>query len=617
MSTDRDGPARPRNLGRFIWRWLRPYAWIAALGLLLTLPVGVFDAAVAAFLRPYIDQVVLGKSAAYSRIIPLLIIAFTAVQGTFLFLSSYVNCWVGNRMAFDLRRQLYAKLLTLDSDFFDGTDSGKILLRFSTDATTATAGMINNLRFFLTRLFSTLALTVVLFYNSWWLALIAISVVAIAFYPLRIVRQKMRVLNGKNEFAGAAASMIYNETFAGNRTILAYNLAASQLEKFNRLMDEMFITSMRIVRHSNWLSPAMHFIVSIGLAAVLGLGGWLVIGGRMTGGSFTSFIAALLMMYTPMRSIGNNISSIQNALLALERIREILQLQPKVLDLPPADAVMPIGCGTLGSDASIMGHDAVVRRDDGRSESQLRSGLPIVFEGVSFGYRPGQPVLQDLNFDIGAGEVVGIVGHSGGGKTSLMQLLLRLYDPQSGAIKIGGHDIRSLPLATLRGSIAAVFQDNFLFSATLRDNILMGRFDASESEFWTAIRGAYLEDFVKTLPQGVDTFVGERGVLLSGGQRQRIAIARAMLRNAPIVILDEATSALDNRSEAVIQRALTNLMADRTVLIIAHRLSILRNVDRIFVLDHGRIIESGTKEDLLARPDGMFKNFYEMQFRRR
>lgn len=603
MDRENGCPVRSRrgDLGRFIWGWLRPYAWVAALGLLLTLPVGIFDAAVAAFLRPYIDQVVLGKSAAYSRAIPLLIIGFTAIQGTFLFLSSYVNCWVGNRMAFDLRRRLYEKLLTLDSAFFDRTDSGKILLRFSTDATTATAGMINNLRFFLTRLFSTLALTVVLFYNSWWLALIAISVVGLAFYPIRVVRRKMRVLNGKNEYDGAAASMIYNETFAGNRTILAYGLESHQLARFNGLMDEMFVTSMRIVRHSNWLSPTMHFIVSIGLACVLGLGGWLVIGGRMTGGTFTSFIAALLMMYTPMRSIGNNVASIQNALLALERVRDALLLQPTVGD----------GSGSENSSSWVD-----CSSFDGARSCTNSGGLAIAFEKVTFGYDPDRPVLSDLTLEIRPGEVVGIVGHSGGGKTSLMQLLLRLYDPQRGVIRIAGQDIRSLPLATVRGSIAAVFQDNFLFSASLRENILLGRLNASDEDLRAALRNAYLEDFVKSLPQGLDTFVGERGVLLSGGQRQRIAIARAMLRNAPIVILDEATSALDNRSEAIIQRALDNLMADRTVLIIAHRLSILKNVDRILVLDHGRIVESGSREELLDRPDGMFKNFYEMQFRR-
>lgn len=568
---------------KFIWHWVRPYGWLLLLGVLLTIPVGALDAAIAAFLRPYMDRVLLAKDPDYSLLIPILIVVFTCVQGTFIFCSAYVNAWVGNRVSFNLRRTLFSKLLTLDAAYFDRTDSGKILLRFSTDAATASAGLVNNLRFFLTRLVSTISLAAVLFYNSWWLTVLALTVVVLAICPLQLVRKKMRLLNSKNEFSGATASTIYNETFAGNRTIFAYNMQNRQKEKFNQLMDEMFSISMRIVRHSNWLSPVMHLIVSIGLAFVLALGGWLVIGGHMTGGSFASFIAALLMMYTPLKSIGNNMAAIQNSLLALDRIQEILLLEPEITPLPgPTDG-----------------------------EPRVEQGLE--FSHVTFAYEADRPVLRDISFSIAAGETVGIVGNSGGGKTSLVHLLLRLYDVTEGVIKLGGIDIRQLPLKNLRQQIAIVFQDNYLFSGTLRENILIGNQEASEDEVRQALRGAYLEDFVAQLPMGLDTPVGERGVLLSGGQKQRVAIARALLKNAPVVILDEATSALDNRAEALIQNALDNLTRGKTVLIIAHRLSTLKNAHKIFVLSQGQIVESGNRDELLQIANGEFRRLYEAQ----
>lgn len=574
-----------RQTIKFVWSWVKPYFGIALLGVLLTIPVGALDAAVAAFLRPYMDQVVLGKSAAWSAFIPILIILFTVVQGSFTYSSAYVNAWVGNKIAFQIKRQLYRQLLTFDVSYFDRTDSGTVLLRFSHDAEIASAGLINNVRFFLTRLFSTISLMVVMFYNSWWLALIAISVVAIAFYPLKIARRKMRMLQTKSEFSGAGATTIYNETYSGNRTISAYNLQRQQEKKFNHVMDDMFRTSMRITRHTNWLSPVMHIIVSFGLAFVLGLGGWLVINNHMTGGSFTAFIAALLMMYTPIKSIGNNVVGIQASLLAIERIYEIMHWTPLIPNT----------------------------FDEGIRPLAIKNG--IHFDNISFEYRPDMPVLKGINFEIPMGQSVGIVGNSGGGKTSLIHLLARLYDVNSGAIRIDGKDIREIPLAQLRQSIAMVFQDNFLFSGSIRENILLGNPDANGAELNAAVENAYLSHFIDTLPQGIDTQVGERGILLSGGQKQRVAIARAMIRNAPIIILDEATSALDNQSEAIVQKALDNLIDGKTVLIIAHRLSTLRNTNCIFVLEAGQIIESGTQRDLLSHSGGAFSCLYNAQFR--
>jgi subfamily B ATP-binding cassette protein MsbA len=575
-----------RELIIFFWRTLRPYGWLALLGILLTIPVGSLDAAIAAFLRPFIDEAIIGKNLAFSSRVPLLIILFTSFQGICIYFSSYVNAWVGNRITVDVKKKLVHKLLRQSAAYFDGTDSGQVLMRFSSDAGTACGGLIGNLRFFLTRFFSSVSLIAVLFYNSWWLALIALAFVAAAFYPLRFVRKKMKNLVGKNQITGASETMFCNECHAGNRTIAAYNLQGQREEQHGKLMDEIFRVSMRMARHASWPSPAMHLVVSLGLAGVLCLGSYLVSTGLLSSGSFVAFIAALLLLYTPIKGIGNNIAGLQGSILAAERVMETLLLEPAISPTPAAP----------------------------RSLS-LKSGIQL--EDVHFSYGENRPVLRGLNLSIAAGETVGIVGHSGGGKTTLIHLLLRLYDVDRGSIRIDGRDIRDIAIGDLRQSIAIVFQDNYLFSGTIRENILLGSPLAGEEEVRAAVDAALLSEFVGTLPAGLHTEVGERGILLSGGQKQRVAIARAIIKNAPIVILDEATSSLDNRSEAIVQRALDNLMRHRTVLIIAHRLSTVAAADRILVLDGGSVAESGTHGELLALPNGIYSALHAQQWARR
>jgi subfamily B ATP-binding cassette protein MsbA len=566
-----------RTLFQFFWRALRPYGWFALLGMLLTIPVGALDAAIAAFLRPCIDGAIARQNIAFAANVPLLIVLFTSVQGVCIYFSSYLNAWVGNRITFDTKKQLIRRLLFRSSAYFDGTDSGQVLLRFSTDASTACSGFILNARFFLTRLFSSLSLVIVLLYNSWWLASIAVAFVAIAFYPLRFVRRKMKNLVGINQTSGAAETVFCNECCVGNRTVAAYNLQGQLEKQHGELMGKMFRLSLRMARHSSWPSPAMHLIVSVGLAGVLGLGSYLVTAGLMSSGSFVAFVAALLLLYTPIKGIGANVAALQGSLLAAERVCEILQCPQQ----QPATDPQPLA---------------------------LRKG--IEFRDVHFSYGPDRAVLRGVALSVAAGEKIGIVGHSGCGKSTLIHLLLRLYDVSAGTIAIDGRDIRQIPIGDLRQSIAIVFQDNFLFSGTLRGNILLGNPRASESELGAAVEAALLGEFVQTLPNGLDTEVGERGVLLSGGQRQRVAIARAILKNAPIIVLDEATSALDIQSEAIVRRALDNLTRDRTVFIVAHRISAVANADRILVLRDGRVAESGSHSELLATANGIYASLH-------
>jgi subfamily B ATP-binding cassette protein MsbA len=546
------------------------------LGIFLTIPVGSMDAAIAAFLGPCVDQIALGRDLHFSARLPFLIVLFTVIQGGFIFFSAYVNGWVGNRVTYDTKKQLFHRLLAMDTDYFDHSDSGTVLLLFSTDAATAFSGLMNHMRFFLTRFFSSISLAVVLLYTSWWLALVALGTVAVAFYPLRLVRKKVHDLSRKSQFDGAKEASFYNEHHAGNRTVAAYNLQGRQKKCHSSLADEMFRTSMRLVRHSNWPSPAMHAIVAVGLAGVLMLGGVLVSRGVMGGGNFATFIAALLLLYTPIKGLGGNFSAIQGAIVAAERVRKTLQLQPRFQDVSPAP------------------------------EKTLTIREGIRFESVTFAYRGQAAVLNGVDFFVPVGKSIGIVGHSGSGKSTLAHLLLRLYDVTGGRITIDGRDLREISIGDLRRSIAIVFQDNFLFSGTIRDNILLGNGGATDGELRCAVRAALLEEFIDSLPKGLDTEVGERGTLLSGGQKQRIAIARAILKNAPIVVLDEATSALDNRSESLVQRALENLTDNKTVFTIAHRLSTIARVSGVVVLENGKIIEAGTPGELLRRPSGAY-----------
>ena len=402
--------------------------------------------------------------------------------------------------------------------------------------------------------------------------------------PLTKIKKLMLSLVMRNNDCVFRVNTTYNETFAGNRTIAAYNLQERQKSMFSELLDDFFALSVAITRRTAWITPFMHFIVSIGLGLAIALGSWLIVSGEISAGNFVSFLTALLMLYTPLKNITNVAVSVQQSFLAIERIFSLL-------DRP----------------------DQLVEKDVPATLSGVKNG--VTFEHVSFSYTKGVEVLHDINLDVRAGEMLALVGNSGGGKSTLVSLLPRFYDVTGGSIKIDGVDIRDVGLRDLRQHIAMVFQDNFLFDGTIRANIMLGNPQATEEDLRQALDMACLTDFISTLKDGVDTYVGERGILLSGGQKQRVAIARAFLKNAPIVILDEATSALDNKSEEIVQKAIDNLMKDKTVFVIAHRLSTVKNANRIAVINEGCLAELGTHEELMAIPDGKYRMLYDMQFK--
>ncbi len=568
---------------RRMWPYIKPYWFRALIGVLLTIPVGALDGVVAWFLKPFMDRVMVEKQIQFSTLIPFLIVGFTIVQGVLIYTSNYLNTWVAQKITIGVKRKLYAKLLSMDTSYFDTNNSGTILFRYSSDADTASVGLIDSIKEFLSKLFSSIALAGVLLYNSWQLAVIAIAVLGLFVYPMVIVRKKMKEILNKTVVNASLLMTIYNETFAGNKTIRSFTLEEVFTEKFKQTTDYLFYLAMKMVKSTNWLHPLMHIIMSIGIALVIGAGSYLIVSGRITSGNFVAFIAALMMLYTPLKSIGNKYVNIQNSFLAIDRVFEILDLEPQIKDVPTAKELTGIHKG-------------------------------ILFDHVHFEYVPGREVLHDINLEIPVGKTVALVGNSGGGKTTVSALIPRLYDVTKGAVKIDGSNIKDISQLSLRKQIAMVFQDNFLFSGTIRENILLGNEHADEKTMWAALKSACLDEFVKDLPQGLETEIGERGILLSGGQKQRLAIARAFVKNAPVVILDEATSALDNKSEKVVQEALDNLMQNRTVIVIAHRLSTVQNADKIVVINDGQIVEQGKHAELL-KLNGAYASLYSMQFK--
>ncbi len=570
-----------KNL-KIITPYLKPYWFRASLAALLSVPVGGMDAAIALALKPYMDIVLIQKTISNTTYIPILIVVFALVQGLLIYSISYLNTWVGGKITNDLKVKLFEKLITFDAGFFDKSSSGEVIYRFNNDADMACNGLLTNARHFITRFVSTISLIGVLFYNSWKLAVISVIVFAVALFPLTLVRKKLKELMGKTVTSGSKVVTHYNEAFSGNRIVTSYNLSNYMGNNFRKTLGSVFSLNIKMVQRTGIISPIMHFIVSIGIASVIWLGSYLIINNEITPGNFVSFITALLMLYTPVKSIGNNFNSIQMSFLALERINNVMNEKPLITN--------------------------------GDNPIHMSEVKDIEFRNVSFEYTKNKSVLRNINFKVKSGETIALVGNSGGGKTTFVNLLPRFYDVTEGAIFFNGQDVKKYELESLRENIAIVFQDNFLFSGTFRENIVLNRTNVTNDQIYKALKDACLYDFVSSLEQGLDTQIGERGVLLSGGQKQRLAIARAFLKNSSIVILDEATSALDNKSEAVVQQAIENLMKDRTVFVIAHRLSTIQNADRIIVINDGAIVEEGNHSSLLDDSQSMYASLYKTQF---
>ena len=582
-----------------IFPYIKPYLFRIFLGFLIAIPLGLLDGVTAFALKPYMDYVIGGKSFEFSignmqiaitslqmaYILPIGVILFAAFQGVLRYLNGYLSTWTSQKITNDVKFDLFDRLIHMHPQFFDENSSGIIISRYMNDPQTASAGIVDQIKTITTSIFGALGLIAVMIYSSWKLAFIGVFVLCVAFIPVALIRKRIKAASNKNMVIGGNITTNINETYAGNKVMAAYDLQERQNQYFKKQIKDSFNVNMSLYKRSGWMSPIMYVIASFGIATVLGFGTYLINSGQMTAGAFASFVTSLLLLYKPVKTLGHTLTNIQNLFVALGRVFELFDLESEIKDCSNPMELHDVNTG-------------------------------IEFANVNFEYIPEHPVIKNLNLNIVKNETLAIVGNSGGGKSTLVNLIPRFYDVKQGSIKIDGIDIRNFSLKSLRQNISMVFQDNFLFTGTIRENIMMGNPNATDDELQKAIESAHLQEMIAELPEGIDTLLGERGLTLSGGQRQRVAIARAMLRNAPIVILDEATSALDNESEAIVQKAMDNLMKNRTVFIIAHRLSTIKNADRIAVINEGELVELGSHDELMKVSNGQYKALYEMQFKK-
>lgn len=593
-----------------IFPYLKKVMFRAVLGIIIAIPLGLLDGITAIALKPYLDYVINGNPSEtfamvlhyniwgmtlgwpnrvfhtqhfWATIIPYGIVAFAVIQGGLKYANTYLTDWTGMKMANSLKEELFKKLTSLNSRFYDINSSGLVITRFLVDPDTASRSIIDNVKTFISTIFGIVGLVAVLIYTAWKLAIIGVAVLGISMLPVALIRKKIKAVSNSSMIINGGMTTNFNETFSGNKIVSAYNLQQDRNGLFDKQINDQFDLAMSLTKRVGWLSPIMYFVASCGIALVMAYGNHLVITHEITSGSFAAFVTSLLLLYKPVKGLGQTLAGLQVTFVAMSRTFELFDLVPEIQSLPNA---------------------VPMRNFDNKIE----------FKNVNFEYIEDVTVLKNLSLSVAKNETLALVGNSGGGKSTVVNLIPRFYDVKSGSIEIDGVDIRNFDVLSLRDNISFVFQDNFLFSGTIKDNIMMGNKNASEDDIQRVVAMAHLDDFISSLDKGLDTELGERGTTLSGGQRQRVAIARAMLKNAPIVILDEATSALDNQSEAIVQKALDNLMQNKTVFVIAHRLSTIKNADRIAVINEGVLAELGTHDELMRIENGKYKHLYEMQF---
>ncbi len=560
---------------------VRPYWKRLSLAILCMMGVGFATAGAAYLIKPVLDGIFVNKNETMLKILPLAVLVLVTSKGVFLWGNSYLSNYVGQQMITDLRRKLYNHIQTLPLSFFDSRATGDLMSRILNDVSflqsTATGAVAGVMR----ECFSIMGLVAVIFNRDWKLAVIAVIILPLGFYPIVWLSKKLRKIAASGQMSIAAITISLHETIGGIRIVKAFGMENYEKARFKTINDKNLELCTKIVAVSSLSSPIMEFLGGVVIVFTVWYGGWCVIHGKTTPGNFFSFIAALLMLYEPVKRLNSTITMLPLGIVAAERVFDILEIPQEILDEEGALVLPPIE----------------------------RS---IEFRNVGFAYG-GNTVLKDININAKAGEVIALVGMSGAGKTTLVNLLPRFYEVSEGAIFIDGVDIRKVTLSSLRAQIGIVTQQSILFNDTFRNNIAYGDITRPEEDIIAAAKMANAYDFIMKMPQGFDTSVGEMGARLSGGERQRICIARALLKNAPILILDEATSSLDSESENEVQNALETLMAGRTTFVIAHRLSTIRSADRILVLADGEILEEGHHEELL-NSGGEYRHLYELQF---
>ncbi len=572
---------RPK-LYRRLLVFMRPYWWpYFSLAVVCMLLFSATNGAMPFLVRHIFDDVFTSKNFLALKILPGAIVATFLFRGIVGFGSTYLTEYVGQRVIADLRNALNHHIQNLSLSFFNRTPTGTIVSRITNDVVLLRSALNDAVASVLKDASSLIILVAVAFYQDWVLSLIAFVVFPVSVLPVIRLSKRLRIFAKKGQVSMGNMTMLLQETIQGNRVVKAFGMEAYEDQRFNEENQRLFRLYMKGTRIRAFTNPMMEILAAFGIAGVVAYGGYSVIIGGRTQGAFLAFLTALFLLYEPFKGLAKTNTVVQQAMGAAERVMELLDTRSEIVDHPGA-----------------------------RTLNGIRDG--ISFENVSFRYEH-ELVLRHVSLNIGCGEVVALVGTSGGGKSTLADLIPRFYDVTDGRISIDGVDIRDYTIASLRAHIAIVTQHTFLFNDTVHNNIAYGDITKDMQAIRAAAQAAYAHDFIMELPNGYDTVIGEQGVKLSGGQRQRLAIARALLKDAPILVLDEATSALDNESERLVQSALDTLMQNRTTLVIAHRLSTIRRANRILVVVRGRIVEQGTHEELLAL-NAEYRKLYDLQF---
>ena len=585
MSTNPNNikPATTKNLIKrlFIEHVRKHVSWLI-IALSLMMVVAGTTAGLAFLMETILDDVFTAKNKQSLYFAASIVMSLFVAKGLATYGQTVIMSFVGQRILADLQKSMFGHLVNGDLSFFHNHSSGTLIAHFINDVEKmrgTVAGVITAIgRDSLTLIF----LIGVMFYQDWLLTLASFFAFPTAILPLVKIGKKIRKVSANTQNEIGQFTTLLNETFRGIRHVKAAGMEDYEKSRASILIEKIFKLVFRAARTKAAAYPIMETLGGTAIVIVICYGGWQVIEGTRSTGTFFSFVTALLLAYDTVKKLENLNAQLQEGLAATERVFKILDVHPKIVDYPNA-----------------------LRVEEAKGN--------IVFENISFSYLENVPLIDKVSLTIKKGQTVALVGHSGAGKTTILNLICRFFDPVSGIITLDGTDIRKITMSSLRSNLALVSQDVTLFNDTIKENIAYGTKAAALPEIQKAAKHAAAHDFIMELPNGYDTMIGENGVKLSGGQRQRIAIARAMLKNAPILLLDEATSSLDTKSERAVQEALSNLMQNRTTIVVAHRLSTIQSADLIHVIDEGRVAESGNHEELLQL-NGAYAKLYEIQF---
>ncbi len=564
-------------------KYIRPYMHRLILAILCTCMASACNLYLPWIIKDVVDKVLVQKDTFMLYVIAVSIVVIFIIRGLFFYGQSYLMSWVGQKVVIDIRGEVFRKLQRLSLAFYDKNKTGTIMSYVTNDVAALQTAMVEKAVELVTEGLVLVGSIAAMLWLDWKLTLFTFCTFPVVLWFMDYFGKKIRKNGGEIQACTAELTSVLQETVSSARVIKSFVREDYEINRFDNQNKENFYANMKNIKLNALLTPTVEFVAAVGVTVVMWYGGRSVINGDITAGALVAFLVYAVNIANPIKRLTKVAASIQKALAAGDRVFGILDLPEAIKEAPNAKVLPPV---------------------NGKVE----------FDNVKFAYNPEEEVLGGLSFTVNPGEVVAIVGPSGAGKSTIASLLPRFYDVCGGDIRIDGYSIKDITLDSLRGQVGIVPQETMLFNGSVYDNILYGRLDATPEEVREAAKAANADEFISQLPQGYDTMLGDRGVNISGGQRQRISIARAILKNPRILILDEATSALDTESERVVQEALDRLMIGRTSFVIAHRLSTIKNADKILVLEHGALVESGTHDELIAK-NGLYAHLYQIQYR--